>query len=497
MAEPDGRDRPKLLVLNEYYWPGPEASAHLLTELCESLGAEYDIHVITGAVQGDKAGSRRVVRNGVTIERVPSTSFDRAHLPGRAANYMTFMGSALVRGLRAGDTDVVLCMTDPPMLGAAAVFLARRRRVPLVVVCEDVFPEIASTLGRLTNPLVIGALRRTVSFYLRRADRIVAIGETMRTRLEVKGAPPDRIRVIPNWVDASLLEPRPKENAWALENGLAGKFVVMHSGNVGHAQDLDSLVRAADRLRDLDDLEVLIVGSGASARRGRAPGGAPRSRQRALSSVPASRAALRIAFERRRARGRARAGSRRLCRAESSVAGILAVGRPVIAAVDAESETAHVVETANCGFRVPPASPDLLAAAIRKCHASRVELEELGRNGREYVEREGNRTVAMERYRALLADVLRGNAPKGRAIKILRVIARLNVGGPTLHVAYLTKGLAPLGYDTTLATGRIGPNEGSMDYVASEVGVQPLYVGSLQRNLPSSPTSWRCSAWWD
>ena len=163
MAEPPSRDRPRLLILNEYYWPGPEATAHLLTELCESLGADYDVHVITGAVKGDDRRAPRIIRNGVTIERVPSTSFDRARIPGRALNYPTFMGAAVVRGLKAGDPDVVLCMTDPPMLGAVAVFLARRHRAPLIVVCEDVFPEIASALGRLRNPLAIGALRRTVS----------------------------------------------------------------------------------------------------------------------------------------------------------------------------------------------------------------------------------------------------------------------------------------------------------------------------------------------
>jgi glycosyltransferase involved in cell wall biosynthesis len=481
MAEPPSRDRPRLLILNEYYWPGPEASAHLLTELCESLGADYDVHVITGAVQGVDDHPSRVTRNGVTIERVPSTSFDRARIPGRVTNYLTFMAAAVVRGLKAGDADAVLCMTDPPMLGAAAVFLARRHRAPLIVVCEDVFPEIASALGRLRNPLVIGALRRTVSFYLRRADRVVAIGETMRMRLEAKGAPPERIRVIPNWVDVSQLEPRPKENDWALENGLAGKFVVMHSGNVGHAQDLDTLVLAAHRLRDLDDLEVLIVGSG--ARRAEVMRLAERvgaDNVRFLPYQPRERLSESLSSADVHVVGLAPGLAGYVV--PSRLYGILAVGRPVIAAVDAESETAHVVETANCGVRVPPASPDLLAAAIRRCHAERGELVELGRNGRGYVEREGDRSVAMERYRALLTEVLAASSREG-AIKVLRVIARLNVGGPTLHVAYLTKGLAPLGYETTLVTGRIGSNEGSMDYVPSELGVHPLYIGSLQRNL--------------
>ena len=73
----------------------------------------------------------------------------------------------------------------------------------------------------------------------------------------------DRVHVIPNWTDTSRLTPEPLDNEWAREHGLAGKFVVMHSGNVGHAQNLDALVRAASFLRDVEDLEIVIVGSGA------------------------------------------------------------------------------------------------------------------------------------------------------------------------------------------------------------------------------------------
>jgi glycosyltransferase involved in cell wall biosynthesis len=475
------RERPRLLILNEYYWPGPEATAHLLTELCESLNSDYDVRVITGAVQSEEGRARRVVRNGVKIERVPSTAFDRARLPGRGLNYLTFMVAALVRGLAVGRPDIVLCMTDPPMLGAAAVLVARRHRSPLIVVSEDVFPEIASELGRLRNPFVIATLRRMVSFYLRRADRVVAIGDTMRARLEAKGAPPERIRVIPNWVDVSQIVPRPRANSWATENGLVGKFVVMHSGNVGHAQDLDTLVRAADRLRDLDDLVVLIVGLG--ARRAEVMRLAEQlglDNVRFLPYQPRERLSESLSSADVHVVGLAPGLAGYVV--PSRLYGILAVGRPVIAAVDNESETAEIVRSADCGYCVPPASPDLLAAAVRRCHASRSELSRLGENARAYVEREGGRQVAMERYRSLLAEA-RVASTRDDAIKVLRVIARLNVGGPTLHVVQLTRALAPLGYETTLVTGRVGRNEGSMDYVAVETGVQPLYIGSLQRNV--------------
>ena len=479
-SDPQAR-RPRLLVLNQYYWPGLEATAHLLTELCESLAGEYDVHVITGAQRSDEGAPGDVVRNGVRVERVRSTTYERARLSLRALNYLTFLAGALRQGLAAPRADVVLCMTDPPMIGAVAVAVARRHRAPLVVVSEDVFPEIATALGRLRNPLVVAALRGIVGFYLRRADRIVAIGETMRRRLVEKGAPSDRIRVIPNWVDASRIVPLPRDNDWARENRLDGRFVVMHSGNVGHAQDLDSLVLAAERLRDLEDLVVVIVGLG--ARRAEI---VKLSKQLRLRNVrflpyqPRERLSESLSTASVHVVGLAPGLAGYVV--PSRLYGILSAGRPVIAAVEAESETAHLVAAADCGIHVPPGAPDQLAAAIRACHDGDVDLERLGANGRGYVEREGDRSIAFARYRELLEEV-RAEAPANGAIRVVRVIARLNVGGPALHVSYLTRGLASRGYATTLVTGRVGRSEGSMEYVAEEAHVQPLYVDALQRNV--------------
>jgi glycosyltransferase involved in cell wall biosynthesis len=74
-----------------------------------------------------------------------------------------------------------------------------------------------------------------------------------------------------------------------------------------------------------------------------------------------------------------------------------------------------------------------------------------------------------------------------RPIRVLRVIARMNVGGPSLHVSYLTRGLDERGYETTLVAGRVGEEEGSMSYVADELGVEPLYVPELQRAISPAP----------
>lgn len=398
--------RPRLLVFNQYYWPGIEATAHLLTELCEALATDYDVRVITGRLHGREDAPDYEGRNGVEIVRVHSTAYDRAPLHRRAANYLTYLTRALRRGLLAERPDIVLCMTDPPLVGDVALAVARRFRVPLVVISQDVFPEIAVELGRLRNRGLVALLRVLIRFYLRRADRVVAIGETMKRRLEAKGARPERLHVIANWVDTATIVPMSRDNAWAREHGLDGRFVVMHSGNVGHAQDLDTLIRSAAALRELERLSVVVVGFGARhadyvelARRLEADQVSfheyqPRERlSESLSSAD-------IHFV-----GLARGLSGFVV--PSRLYGVLAAGRPVLAAADADSETAALVRSVGCGIVIPPGRPDRLADEIRKAAAGAYDLAAMGRLGREYVETEDGRDRALERYRRLLQELVR------------------------------------------------------------------------------------------
>ena len=183
---------------------------------------------------------------------------------------------------------------------------------------------------------------------LRAADRVVVIGETMKKRVEAKGVSPERVRVIPNWGDAASVVPKPHDNEWARSHKLAKSFVVMHSGNIGHAQNLDALIRATTFLRDLDDLAVVLIGSG--ARRGELVALARTLeadkveilayQERAILSESLSTADIHVVGLVRGLAGYV---------VPSRVYGILAAGRPVIAATDAESETAQLVAEVGCG----------------------------------------------------------------------------------------------------------------------------------------------------
>jgi glycosyltransferase involved in cell wall biosynthesis len=178
----------------------------------------------------------------------------------------------------------------------------------------------------------------------------------------------------------------------------------MHSGNIGHAQDLDSLVRAGTFLRDLDDLAILIIGTGA--------------RHAELVALAQLLEVDQVTFLYYQAR---EVLPQSLSAADvhvvglapglagyvvpSRLYGILAVARPVIVAADAESETAQVVQRIGCGIVVPPGRPELLARAIRDAHDGRYDLVEMGQRGRDWVEREADRSVAVRRYRELLGEL--------------------------------------------------------------------------------------------
>jgi glycosyltransferase involved in cell wall biosynthesis len=391
--------------LNQYYRPGVEATATLLAELCEALAEDYDVTVVTGRLREHEELPSEELLRGVRVLRARSTAYDRSALHRRAMNYASYLGDSLVRALSIRGADLVLCMTDPPIVGDLALLVARRHRAPLLVISEDVFPEVATELGRLTNPVLVATLRRLVGFYLERADHIVAIGERMRERLIAKGAHPERVSVIPNWVDTTAISPGDHADDWARQQGLAGRFVVMHSGNVGHAQNLDNLVRATTLVRDLDDLAVPIIGFGAR-----------HAEVRALVERLEADHVVFLPYQPReglsQSLGAAHVHYVGLAKGlsgfvvPSRVYGIHSAGRPVIVAADPDSETSRLVEAVGCGITLPPDRPDLLARAIRDAHDGRLDLEGMGARGREYVVKNADRSVALARYRSLVDQLV-------------------------------------------------------------------------------------------
>jgi colanic acid biosynthesis glycosyl transferase WcaI len=384
--------RGHVCFFNRSYYPDRGATGQLLTELAEDLVREFGwrVTVIAGpalnggeelAAEPRRSILRQEIHNGVEIIRTSGTTRSTEHFGSRALNYLSYFASALVAALRVDRPDIVVALTDPPIVGLAALLAASRSGARFVFLCQDIFPEVARLLEDFHSSVVDALLDRINRFLLGRADRVVAIGETMRQRLIDKGADPEKVRVIHNWADCAAIVPGPKDNAFARATGLADRFVVMHSGNVGLAQGLDMLLDAAARLHDCAGLVVAIIGRGTRRRALEA-----RVRTEGLENVrfidSQPKDGLRDSF----ATADLFIVSLKQGLAgyivPSKIYGILAAGRPYVAAVEEESEVAALTRKHESGLLVPPGDPDALAARIRELYRDTVLRERLGENAR-------------------------------------------------------------------------------------------------------------------
>ena len=234
----------------------------------------------------------------------------------------------------------------------------------MVFFCQDIFPEVAGLLEDFHSPLVNAALDRLNRFLVRRASRIVALGDTMAARLvEGKGADPSHITVIHNWADTTAILPSDKQNPFAVAHGLADRFVVLHAGNIGMSQNLDVVIDAAEQLRARPEILFLFIGDG--------------NRRAALEAAVAARRLENVRFLPFQPRDQLRwtyaSSDACLVSLKPGLAGyivpsklypILAAGRPYVAAVEPSSEVAAITTRHACGLLARPGDAADLAARI-------------------------------------------------------------------------------------------------------------------------------------
>nr|UXE44950.1 D-inositol-3-phosphate glycosyltransferase [uncultured bacterium] len=381
----------RICFFNRSYWPDQAATGQLLTELAQDLVREHgcEVSVVAGPAlhasehsNGSLWPVSREEHEGVRILRANGTRLPRRKFIGRAANYLTYFASAYAATLQIGPQDVVVSLTDPPILGLAALSAARRADARFVFLCEDIFPEVASLLEDFHNATINRTLDRINRRLIREADAVVALGDRMKRRLvEEKGAAPAGVHVIHNWADCEAITPGSKDNAFSRTHGLHDKFVLMHSGNVGLSQNLDVLIEAAARLQSRERLVVAVVGDG--ARRGPLE---TMVKQRGLANVRffpyQPKELLHESFATADAFVVSLKPGLEGYIVPSKLYGILASGRPFVAAVDPSCEVAAIATEHSCGVVAPPGNPDALVAAIAQLCDDSAAAKRMGENAR-------------------------------------------------------------------------------------------------------------------
>lgn len=400
----------KIIFVNRYYAPDHAATSQMLTDLAAALAAGgADVHVVTSRQRYDEPGAALAAReaiDGVTVHRVRASVFGRGNLLGRALDYLSFYVAASVALFRlARSGDIVVAKTDPPLISIPVGWVARLRRARQVNWLQDLFPEVATALGvRLAQ----GAFGRLLAWArdrsLRAAARNVVLSNAMRSRLVARNVAAESIVVVPNWADGSALRPIPRDaNPLRSEWGLAGKFVVGYSGNMGRAHEFQTILDAAVALREERDIVFLFIGGGA---------------QQSWLAQEAARLQVNAVFQPYQPRemlaqslGVADAHFVSL-RPEleglvvpSKFYGILAVGRPVVFIGDANGELGREVAAAKCGFAVREGDAAGLVAAIRTLRDDAALCGRMGSSARRVFDEAYDKPIAIGKWRWVLEEV--------------------------------------------------------------------------------------------
>lgn len=407
----------RIIILNQFFHPDHSATSQLMTELAESL-VEQGIKVTALAGRGRYNGGGRLPAredyNGVRIVRAWATSFGKKRLWGRLADYLSFYLGAAWKLLFLPRHDIIMALTTPPLIGLLALLIGRLRRMRVVVLVQDVYPDIAVALGQLpADGLLTRLFDRLNSGVLRRADGVIALSQCMRRRLAAKlgTGRQARLEVIHNWADGSRIQPLDaSENAFAREHQLGESFVLLFSGNWGQVNEFRTVLEAADRLRDRRDIVFLFIGDGARATEIR-----QFCRQHELNNVrllpyqpremvPLSLAACHVALV-TLAEGLAGLS------VPSKTYAILAAGRPVLFVGDQRSEIAQIVTEAGCGATVAAGDSRKLADLIAGWAADRATPRQLGEQARIAFESRFDRAHAVRAYIRVLRQCLRRRPP--------------------------------------------------------------------------------------
>ncbi len=409
----------KVLIHSLVFSPDGVSTAYLYTDLAlelKNLGHEVVVLTTTPHFNIDREQQKRqpLIRkkghwlfysevDGIPVWHIkmPQKAVD---LGARIRHMFLFHVGALWFALQhVGRYDVILSPSPPLTIGATSWLLAKWYKAKSIYNVQELYPDFAINQGVIKNPLVIWALRKLEAFVYARSERVITIGEKFREVVVSRGVSSGKVLTIPNFVDVDLYRPMPRDNPFAREHGLVGRFVVMYAGNIGLAQNWDPMLVAAERTRS----EVLFVVIGDGVRKDWL---ANEVKRRGLSNI------LLLDYQPRERMAEINASSDVATiimdtRVEddgfpSKIYTTMACARPSVVCCSEGSELVRIVRESKCGLwaRAGQTGDFIDALMAYRNDPDRIVVE--GAAGRAYVEARYSRQVVAYFYHEMIRDVV-------------------------------------------------------------------------------------------
>lgn len=403
----------RILLINQAF-VSPEEPGHTrhfeMAKFLQSRGHEL---VIVASDLNYQTGQRTVVRTGVFAEQnfdgvrvLRSYIFPALHRSyfWRIVSFFSFMFSSVWTALQVKDVDLVMGTTPPIFQSVSAWFVAWMRRAPFLLEVRDLWPEFGVSMGVLKNPVVIGLARWLERFLYARATHILVNSPAYREYMLAKGVPENKVTYIPYGTDVDMFHPGVDGSSIRAELGLQDKFLVLYAGALGQANDIDTLLRAAERLKVEEKIRFVLFGDG---------------KERARLQSEAERMGLsNVVFAGVRAKKDMPrvVASADVCLAilqdipmfrttyPNKVFDYMAAGRATVLVIDGVSR--RLIEASGGGVYIQPGDDELLAETVLRLLKEPQSVQQMGLSARGYLVRHLDRRDKLNETLELLKKLV-------------------------------------------------------------------------------------------
>ena len=258
----------KILLLNQCFYPDVVSTAQHASDLVAALAERgHEVTVVAGTRAYDNPHirfPREEQWRGSRILRVPCLALGKTAKWRRAANFASFFLSCILRLVFLPRFDVVMALTSPPLISLLGALYVKLKGGRFIFWVMDLNPDEAVAAGWLNeHSATARILAGLLNFSLHTADEVVVLDRFMRKRVMQKGVPAEKISTIPPWAHSDVVRYDPDGRlAFRERHGLAGKYVVMYSGNHSPCHPLTTVLQAAQRLADRPEIVFCFVGGG-------------------------------------------------------------------------------------------------------------------------------------------------------------------------------------------------------------------------------------------
>lgn len=401
----------KILIITQYFPPEIGAPQNRLYELAVRIAKRkgYEVTVLTAMPNYPKMEIfkayhkvlyKKETMDGITVHRAWIYVSKSKGIIKRLMNYFSFVFTSVYVGLFKvhGRFDLVVTESPPLFLGISGYVLSKFKRAKFSLNVSDLWPESAEKLGLVTNKMMLKSATFLEEFLYRKS--IFVTGQTQGIVKDIQTRFPSKtVYWLPNGVDVEMFDNKKIESTWRVDNGFKKEdLIFLYAGILGHAQGLELIVKAASLLKDkFPNVYFVMMGAGPEKEMLVAL-----KERLATSNVlffePVTKSEIGMIIKSIDA---ALVPLKKmdlfLGAIPSKIFESLAMEKPIVLGVDGEARELFVNQGECAVFFEPENENDLAAKIIDICEG-KIDLVQLGKNGRNYVSEKFNRNKLADSY---------------------------------------------------------------------------------------------------